>query len=1627
MTSPLPLPISAGAPERHAAAKISEEIVGAVTELARESPLRNLLATAARTYWLSVPVEELAQRAIPDLAGAMVAHFDLGRTRPRDVPLVRVYNPSGEDDRWQSPHTAVDLVFEDMAFLVDSVLLAVERLGLHVHLLTHPRFAVHRDEAGQLESFVALNDHGSQTEAYVHLEIDRLPEGAAAADLTRDLQATLRDVRAAVSDWKAMQAQAIATAELLESVAVGDPEQSELSALLRWLTEDNFTFLGFGEREVQSDPADIDADQEATSAILRPVEGSDLGVLRGQPAPVQPIASLAPPVAERLLLCTPASFTLTSRDSTVHRAGPMDCIQVRWRDPTDGSVHERRFLGLYTSKAHRTSVLDTPVVRRSCAAMMERLEFEPHTHDHSRLLAILEELPPREMFQINVDDLERLTVGIHHLREQPILRLFARRDELGHFVSCHVFIPRDRHNTAVRRHIEKTLCEAFEGTLRISTVHIGSSSHARLHSIVTTPNGPADVDSVALEAQIGRLTRSWDDDLATALVDDVGEQAGHALLARFRSAFPAAYRDEVAPGVAVIDMARLDRLSHPDLAVSLHRSIADAAGTARLKLYGTGPEPTLSGFLPYLDDLGVTVLEQHPYDIRPATGPQSWINEFVVRVPEDLDVNQPDVRRRFEAALLAVWTGVCESDGFGRLVLEARLDWRQVALLRAYRRYLRQLGSTFSQVYYDETLTAHPFIARRLIDLFDARFDPDRHDDERVEALLTEIDKRLERIPTLDQDRILRSFVTLIRATVRTNYFQTDDGGSPPAQLALKLNLEDVPDIPLPRPAVEVFVYSPDFEGVHLRAAPVARGGVRWSDRREDFRTEVLGLMKAQRVKNAVIVPDGGKGGFVVRRFSSTEPATVRAEVKAAYRGFISGLLDVTDNRRGDDVLPVPRTVCHDGEDPYLVVAADRGTADLSDVANAIALERGYWLGDSFASGGSSGYDHKAMGITALGAWESARLHFFELGIDVQRDKVTVVGIGDMSGDVFGNGLLLSRSLLLVAAFDHRHIFIDPDPDPERSWAERRRLFELPGSGWGDYDTEALSPGGEIVARTAKSVKPSARAREVLGIEAELMTPDELVSAILRAPVGLLWNGGIGTFVKASDETNDQASDRRNDSVRVNADELRCRVVVEGGNLGLTQRARVEFAQGGGLLNTDAIDNSAGVDTSDHEVNLKIFLDGLIRDGDLTPKQRQALLNSMTDDVAAAVLIHNTSHVRALRLARTLAPGMVDVHRRHIDWLARNIGFNRDVEQLPTDEVLLERKSNGTGLTQPELAVLLAHTKIVLKQQLLQSDLPDDPAFADQLSDYFPAALRDRFGGHLGVHPLRRELIVTSVVNRLVDRAGISFTHRLEEETGAHPADIARAHTAAWSAFDLESLWYETTALDGVADTVHQTAALLEIKRIAERASRWLVRRRRHTVDVEEVVAHFASGIAEMTRLLPQILRGSDLTELTEMRLHHAETGIPESLAERLAALPFVFTGLDLIELADRTGQALERIAAVYFLVGERLGLGWLRHHITRLPRSDRWQGLARSALRDDFYSVHATLAGLVVEIGGDSSAAGAVSEWSQRHAAPLDRFDRLLADIRATTNPGLDEMSVAVRELHNLVARFLPLEHHED
>ena len=1596
-----------------------EEARDALISRVEQSVSKDLTAVVSRYFDLVAP-EDLVGTEVRDLEGLIKSHVSLGQSRMPGKSKVQALTPGLDSHGWQSLHSVVQIVTDDMSFLVDSVSAEITQQGRSIRVVIHPRFWVKRDELGELIEILDRDvlpgesvPDGSIQESWITVEIDRESDSVDLVAIESRIQQVLADVRATVEDWPAMQAKlADVVSEIETAAGVSDRERREAIEFLNWLTENHFTFIGY-------------ANYSLTKNALSSISGSGLGTLRDltggsiQSEDDQDHSSMP-----SLMVVTKARMR-----STVHRPAYLDYVAIRQVDVSGNQIGEHRFLGLFSSSAYNQSVHNTPILSNKVADVSSSMALGRDSHSGKDLMQFLETYPRDEMFQISTVELEDVARRVLQLQERRQVRVFTRSEVFGRYVSALVYFPRDRYTTEVRLRMETILLQAYGATSIDHTARVSESVLARLHFVILNPLGKSipEVDLELLEADLADATRFWEDDFADSLVEQVGEEDSARLLRTWVDSFPESFKEDIPAVDAVSHLKILESLESQvpgAIKVSMYRPSSPEDGARRFTIYRIDRSITLSTVLPILHDLGVEVIDERAYDLRRKGQPVAWVYDFGLRFDDTKTPEQESLSDRFCKTFLAVWHGEVDSDPFNGLVIRAGLSARNVGIIRAYAAYLRQAGSPFSQGYLQQVLLSNVTIVQYLVQLFAIRFSPELDQDrERMQAqLVSKIDEALDAVESLDHDRIMRASIALVSATLRTNVYQHDADGNYPQVMAFKLDPRKVPDLPLPIPKFEIWVFSPRVEGVHLRFASVARGGLRWSDRQEDFRTEVLGLVKAQMVKNTVIVPSGAKGGFVLKR--GPEPSdrdAWLAEGIACYQMFIGALLDVTDNLVNSEVVPPPRVVRHDADDPYLVVAADKGTATFSDIANKISIDRGFWLGDAFASGGSVGYDHKAMGITAKGAWESVKRHFLELGLNTQTQDFTVVGIGDMSGDVFGNGMLLSEHIRLLAAFDHRHIFIDPNPETSKSFVERQRLFNLPRSSWEDYNVKLISKGGGIYLRSVKSIDLTSEAKAALGIDPSIqsLTPNELLTKILLAPVDLLWNGGIGTYIKSATETHAQVGDKANDAIRVNGNDLRARVIGEGGNLGATQLGRIEAARSGIKLNTDAIDNSAGVDTSDHEVNIKILLDQAVTAGILSVDERNQQLAVMTDEVGELVLRDNYEQNLILEQARYQDAEMLRVHKRLINYLEAGGLLNRAIEYLPIDAQLDSLHGQGMGLTSPELSVLMAYVKIDLSKDLAADEIVNEPWCQEVLQNYFPRDLRIKYENLMDTHPLRKEIISTVLTNEVVNRGGITFTWRAAEESGARTSEILRAFIVSRQVFGLSKLWKSVESLDGQISTDCQTQLILESRRLLDRATRWFLQSRGGRLNVEEEIEKFASTVNQLTAQVPEMLRGVERERAAAIAKNFQSQGVPADLAIRTGCFLDEFSLLDVIEIANREKMDPSNVAEVYFALSERYDIDRMLFHITALARDDRWTAYARSALRSDLYVALAALTSRVVQATKDSDSVDSrITQWEAKFAEGVARTKATLNEIAHSEQNDLATLSVALRAIRTLAGQ---------
>jgi glutamate dehydrogenase len=1572
----------------------------------------------AQRFFAGAASEDLKAFSQDALAGIARVFWRAAHERPAGASFLRVFNPSPEHDGFSAPVTFLATINDDKPFLVDSVLSELSDRNLKIKAVFHPIFKARRDKAGRVRNFVldAGEDDGA-ADSMICVAFSRTGGTEQLSEIEHGVARVLKDVSAAVSDWRAM------LDKLDESVAElrAHPPQApreeidESLAFLEWLKDHHFTFLGCRDYVFEADGGD---------GRLMPQPKTGLGLLRDPERRVirrgGDRAALTREVRAFLMQPSPLIITKSVERSPVHRRVQEDYIGIKRFNAAGKLVGERRFVGLFTSAAYSESPREIPFLRRKVANVMARAGFPKGSHNAKALTVVLETFQRDELFQISEEDLLHIAPTLAHLGDRPHTKAFVRFDQFERFASALIYFPADKFRGGLVRTIGGILTNALGGQITGAYPRTEEGQMTRILYTIAFPEGrPGNFDEAALELQVERAVRLWSDDFAEAVTQALPPEQSDGVLARYGSAFSEAYREAFGPTEAILDIAKLEEVAQARpgaLALRSSSGTSRTDGVVQFKIYHAGGVIELSDLLPVLENFGLRAIEEVNYPLKTG-GAELTIHDLKLR--GNLNPERESAMRLFEDAFLTVWSGTAESDGFNRLTLLAELPWREVAVLRAVAKFLRQAAFPFSQALMEETLARHPRIAGALTRLFKTRFELKNGQRAEQEATLnTEIDEALAKVPSLDDDRIIRRFRNVIQSMLRTNYFQADR----PA-MAFKIDSSKVEDLPLPRPMVEIFVYSPEVEGVHLRFGKVARGGIRWSDRREDFRTEVLGLVKAQQVKNAVIVPVGSKGGFFPKKLPpmSAGRDAWQAGGIAAYKTYIGSLLDVTDNIGKDGrILPCADAVRHDGDDPYLVVAADKGTATFSDIANSISVAHGFWLGDAFASGGSAGYDHKKMGITAKGAWEAVKRHFREIGTDIQTTPFTVVGVGDMSGDVFGNGMLLSKTTKLVAAFDHRDIFLDPNPQPTVSYAERQRIFNLPRSSWADYEQAKISSGGGVFSRSMKRIPLSPEIKALTGLTADSAEPSELIRALLKAPVDLLWFGGIGTYVKASTQNHADVGDKANDALRIDGGDIRAKVVGEGANLGCTQAGRIEYARAGGRINTDAIDNSAGVDTSDHEVNLKILLNASIGAGELKTPERDPLLASMTDEVGHLVLADNYNQSLALSVAQSGGYWESDAYGRFMRALEREERLNRGVEGLPSNDQLRERANRQEGLTRPELAVLLAYAKLQLFDEINTSGLADDPFYQTTLKAYFPKGIGDRFPKGLAGHRLKREIVATMLANDIVNRGGPVFMHRLKEATASDAPALTRAYTMALSVFSLDKLADRINALDNKIAAATQVRMHAKLIPHLTRQALWFWRHVPANAPIGATIKPYVDGVDKLRGTFSTLVSAAEGKAIEELISELRTAGVPDDLADDISVLPAIGATPDIVRLSVDTGKPLDMVAGAYFAAARTIGVDRLRLAAERMNLPEHWDRLAVRRLIDELYVHQRELSARALKNGvaGQDRAAGrdAVDAWALTHKEQVARVDTLVTDLERSGTFTVARLTLAAGQIRDLL-----------
>ena len=1573
--------------------------------------------------------KELTDPPVETLAYAAASIWRLSCVRAPGRPKIKVFNPKTHRDGWESKNTVIQIINDDMPFLVDSITggLTVSR-RLDIHVLHHPIVYVERDAKGRRKATLGSVHNGDEKgpkacrESYIYVEIDSQRGATERGRIQKLLRQILKDVRITVKDWPAMLSKIDeAVQAMIEFPApVEDDLNQEAREFLHWLKEDHFTLIGYREYRYNgtSKTAEFTAVRNSGLGFLK---NPTIQVLRG-PKGLTPIS---PEIRDHLSQPDPIIITKANVRTRVHRPVHLDYIGVKIFDARGKVVGERRFVGLFTSLSYSRLVEEVPFLRRKISRVQDRAWFERSSHDGKALAHILQRYPRDELFQVSEDELLETAMGILHLLERPRVRAFLRRDKFERYVSAMVYVPRDKYNSLLRRKIEKVLCEALNGEISVYYAELAEALLARWHFIIRTRPGdvPA-IDDAAIEARVAEVSKDWPEHLHEKLNAQFGDGEGNRLFEKYRDVFSAAFREAFAPHQAVHDIRRLEQLEGPDdTAYDIYRLVTDTPDALRLKLYSAANVVPLSDCLPMLEHLGFKVIAENSYGLHGDRG--GCVLDFYLKnaLPGDIDleISKPLI----EELLVDVTKGRAEDDGLNALAVQAQIPCREIVILRTYVKYLRQIGLPFSQDYIEGCVVKNPDIASNLVRIFKTKFDPEGGSKNKrsraLDVLAAKVRAALDRVSSLDEDRTLRACLKAILATTRTNYYkrqyQRPTANMQPLGLALKISTGSLEMAPKPRPFAEIFVYSTRYESVHLRGGPVARGGIRWSDRPEDFRTEVLGLAKAQHVKNAVIVPVGAKGGFVPKHLPPFQDRDAFiAEGIACYKSFIASLLSVTDNIKNGRIVPPNKVERWDKADPYLVVAADKGTATFSDIANKVAEDNDFWLGDAFASGGSNGYDHKKMGITARGAWVSVKRHFRELGINVSKDSITVIGIGDMSGDVFGNGMLQSRVLKLQAAFDHRNIFFDPNPDLEVSFKERQRLFRRPRSSWEAYNRKLLSKGGMIYSRAAKSVKLTEELKAFLGVDAAELSPNEVIHHILGAKADLLWMGGIGTYVKARHESNAEVGDRSNDSVRVNAADLRVKVLGEGANLGVTQKARIEFAGRGGRLNTDFIDNSGGVDCSDKEVNIKILLQAAIQAGKLTLPERQKLLARMTNEVANIVLEDNYLQTQAISIAENMAVPKRQQHLGLIRLLEGEGRLDRDLESLPTDEDFSALALAQEGLSRPELSVLVSYAKMSLFEALMNTQLIDSPMLETELEWGFPKLLRRRFPAELRAHQLRREIVATTLANEVINRGGLTFVFDVREEIGLPVEQIVSAFLIIRDSFGLNEIWSAIDQLDYKVDAALQTEMHVGLCNFLRRQTGWFLRNLPKPLNVPDLIARYSKGLAKLLASPERVLSPLELEAYAARRQDYESQGVPQTLARMVAAIKAMSAACDIVNVAESLDRKAQDVAKAYFEVGHFVGFDWLRSTAATMAPESHWESLAINAAVDDLADQQRELTRIILSPAKGINGPSMVGRWAKVEAGTVYRTNRLLDDIRSSGPVTVAKLSFAARQFRSIL-----------
>lgn len=1598
----------------HNTSVLLEQVFTLVSKKAKEKDAENI-AKFGRLLLKNISHDDLQGRSESDLYGAVMSLWQQMKEKKNTAPIIRVFNPDIAKHGWQSSHTVIEIIVDDSPFLVDSIRMALNRMNFDAHLLLHSPMYIERNRHNNVISLSDKSDLSDKAtaETVFLIEIDRQNNEDQIVALTDELHSVVNEVSLAVSDWKPMREKLAEITKAFDKSKSKADKATKLQTktFLNWLNDHNFTLMGYRYYTVKA----IEGDHRWV-----PENDTSLGLMKNSINDRVRLLSNVPASArEEALSSNPLMLTKTNSKSRVHRPAYIDYIGIKDFDDKGNVIAEHRFLGLYSASFYNSSATDLPMLSEKINRIGKIAGFEKNTHAHKALVNIVETYPRDELIQTPDDELASIIMGVFQMQERGISRMFVRKDAFGRFFSCMTYVPRERYNTELRHKTQALLKRSFNSKQEVEfNTYFSESVYARTHYIARVDNNNMEFDVNEIENNVIELTKTWQDKLNQKIIAHFGEASGRDLTRKYANAFSSSYAEQNLPSAALVDIQRIEKLTDDNpLDILFYRPQEEGheSNAVRLKLYHKDQPIHLSDVLPMLENFGLKVIDESPFKITCDTCGINWVMDFSMLLRGKQKIDIESAQSLFQSAFADMWEGELEDDSFNRLILDIGVTGRMVTIARAYAKYMRQIGSLFSIDYIANTLASYPKIAHALISLFDQKFNPDiKQDLKKQQKISEQIVTSLDSVANLDDDRIIRRYLDLINATVRTNFYQLDEQGKPKSYVSFKMLPESIPDMPLPMPKFEIFVYSPRVEGVHLRGGKVARGGLRWSDRMEDFRTEILGLVKAQQVKNTVIVPVGAKGGFVCKKMPpQPDRATMIREGQECYRLFIRSLLDITDNIVEGELIHPDRVVRLDDDDAYLVVAADKGTATFSDIANEISEEYGFWLGDAFASGGSVGYDHKKMGITARGAWESVKRHFREIGIDCQTTPFTCVGIGDMAGDVFGNGMLLSEQTRIICAFNHLHIFFDPDPDPASSYKERQRLFEDTSLTWDDYNKDLISAGGGVFKRSAKAIKLTPEMRKWLNTRQATMTPNELINNVLKMPVDLIWNGGIGTYVKSSKETHAEVGDRANDGLRVNGNEVQAKIIGEGGNLGLTQLGRVELARKGGRVNTDYIDNVGGVDCSDNEVNIKILLNGLVANGDMTVKQRNKLLYDMTDDVSTMVLHDCYRQTQSMSITELHGAKVIREQLRFIDGLEKQGALNRELEFIPNDDEILERLTSNKGLTRPELSVIIAYAKMVLKEDFNIEEITSDPYYNQHLINYFPDTLRQQFSDEMQRHPLRSEIIATKLANEIVNDMGLNFVFRISEETGSTPVEITRAYSIVKGVFDMGSLWETVENLDNKIDAQLQLRTLDDMRRTLRRTCRWYLRHGDTELSIEDAIKKYRDAFVIISDNLTSYLVQEEVDEVNQRADQLIESGFPTDAAHRVARLSNLFSCLDLAHIAEQENRSVDLVARLYYQLGHDFELHWFLQQITNQSVDNHWQALARASYREELDWQQRALTIVLLNFAPKAKNADKIlSSWKDDNNIKLIRWHTMMAEFKTSGTHEFAKFSVALREL---------------